>query len=99
MKVKLYVCPTEGCGDYYGHNGVDLDKPAHARTEDRHAIAKELGGSIIVSEGGFETAEHPVSRHMRSACPTCRARGISVERELVELDFDPAAFTGHKSAA
>lgn len=69
-QIVVYVCPTPGCPDYFGHTRVDLDRPASARTEDRHAIREEMG-----------TPEDEVaSRHTRAECPTCRARGRRVER-------------------
>jgi hypothetical protein len=90
MDIVLYVCPVDVCPDYYGFNGVDLDKPAYARTEDRHAIAKETGGGIQETPMGTVVATDPVvSRHSRAACPTCRAAGRPTsERVKVEISLD-----------
>lgn len=89
--LRVYVCPTPGCGDYFGHSGIPADLARHGtgpKTEDRHIVSAE---DSRMGKAGI--------RHSRAECPSCRERGIFVERQCVELEFDPYGFTGLKTAA
>jgi hypothetical protein len=88
--LRVYVCPTLGCGDYYGVPDMEdlTTRLTGPKTEDRHIISKEESRVGIAGK-----------RHTRAECPSCRERGEFVQRELVELPFDPYAFTGVKTAA
>lgn len=72
MKIAVYVCPTIGCGNYYGTNGMPNlhEQFTGAKVEDRSAL-RDASGSPY--------------RHSRAACPDCRSRGIKVERQLVNV--------------
>lgn len=73
MEAVIWVCPTAGCGNYFGSSStVDLAVPSWARTEDRHAITAEMGRPY---------------RHTRANCPDCRARGVEAERLPVRVSI------------
>jgi len=74
--VTLYVCPTPGCPDYYG-DGSTAD------------LANQYTGSKVENKGAEPLHTGPDGRtlprgikHTRANCPTCRAKGLSVERAL-----------------
>ena len=71
LKVAVYVCPTPGCGNYYGASTMgDLGKQfTGPKVEDRAGLARATGSEM---------------RHTRAECPDCRQRGLAVERKLVE---------------
>jgi hypothetical protein len=73
MRVQLYICPTPGCPSYYGHDNMpDLaGSMTGPKTEDREALRQATGSPW---------------RHNRAACPTCRLRGVEVDRVLVEME-------------
>ncbi len=72
-EVELYICPTPGCGSYYGGNNMpDLSKSfTGPRVEDRAKLREETGSGW---------------RHTRSSCPECRIRGESVERVRMRVE-------------
>lgn len=79
MRIKIWVCPTEGCGNYFGSSSTgDLNVPAPPRTEDRAPIAKEMGRPY---------------RHTRANCPDCRRRGVDAERVPTTLNIEVPAAT------
>lgn len=89
--MRVYVCPSPGCGDYFGHSGIAPDLSSHPtgpKTEDRHQVTKDASRVGVAGK-----------RHSRAECPSCRERGIFVERQLVDVPFDPHSFTGLKSVA
>jgi hypothetical protein len=69
-RIEVYVCPTPDCPDFYGAAGQnDLhERFTGPKAEDRAALRESTGSS---------------NRHSRAQCPTCRQRGIQVERVLV----------------
>lgn len=67
--VGFYLCPTPGCGNYYGSSSmVDLSKEVALGRPEDHVPANNPGR---------------IARHTRAECPDCRARGQRVERVLV----------------
>lgn len=75
-QIHVYVCPTEGCGNYYGTSSMpDLDKEyTGPKTEDRHQVPASQSPLGIVGV-----------RHTRAECPDCRQRGIRVDRRLCSI--------------
>lgn len=73
MVIEVYLCPTPGCGSYYGaSNTPDLTKELTGpKTEDRHQI---IASASRVGVAG--------KRHSRAECPDCRLRGVHVDRVL-----------------
>lgn len=74
MQVTIYVCPTEGCGNYYGSNTMPPLEECWTgpKTEDRHNV--------------HYPGTPPGKRHTRAECPDCRTRGRgSVQRVPVTL--------------
>lgn len=69
--VRVYVCPTPHCGDYFGTGTMeDLTKIfTGPKTEDKPNLLEKTGSD---------------ARHTRAACPSCRVRGTHVERILME---------------
>lgn len=71
MIVKIWACPTPGCGSYYassarvGHT-LDIDK---------------TGGA------GMNGEKYPEREHSRAQCPNCRDRGLEVERVPIDVDI------------
>lgn len=67
MDLTVWVCPTEGCYDYFGSSSAgDL------RREKTYPRA----------EGTFEYERVHGQRYVctRATCPSCRQRGLEVER-------------------
>ena len=64
MIVKVWVCPTEGCGNYFASStsGEDLDK------------------QITGHRGMNGEHNAPDRHHTRATCPDCWDRGNRVER-------------------
>jgi hypothetical protein len=76
MIIELYVCPTSGCGSYYGTDGMpDLT----VKNQHTHGINFE-----VIPQDQW---------HSRAECPSCRARGERVERQLVRIDLKDHRFT------
>lgn len=75
MKVSLYICPTKGCGNYYGSSGMpDMEQAmTGVRTENRHE---------------YERVHGTPWSHNRAECPDCRDRGIKVQRKLVTVQIE-----------
>lgn len=74
-RVRLYVCPTPGCPDYYGSTTMAIleEEWTGVKIEDRH----QTGISVY--------ADAPKGmRHPRAECPTCRKAGKHVMRLPVE---------------
>lgn len=66
--LEFFVCPTPGCDDYFGHNGMkDLGAIfTGPKIEDRPELQRTTGSTM---------------RHSRAECPSCRERDhIQVER-------------------
>lgn len=68
----LYVCPTPGCGDYYGSSQMP-------------DLGAEFTGPKCEDRGALEARTGSPYRHSRAACPSCRLRGVAVERALVRV--------------
>lgn len=77
VTISAYVCPTPGCGNYFGSCTMpDLTKEySGPKTENRHQVP------AAQSPVGIEGV-----RHTRAACPDCRGRGLDVERRLVTVN-------------
>lgn len=73
VPIRVYVCPTPGCGNYFGASGMpDLTTAmTGVRTENRHE---------------YEQAHGTKWRHNRAECPDCRANGKEVQRKLVQVN-------------
>lgn len=71
MDIEVYACPTDGCPDYYGTTGMKPLENLHTgpKTEDRHQV------SVKASRVGVAGR-----RHSRAECPSCRSRGVYVDR-------------------
>lgn len=76
MEIEVYVCPTPGCGNYYGAKGMPVLEDHHTgpKTEDRHQIP---AADSRVGVMGM--------RHNRAECPDCRIRGTYVQRQRVTV--------------
>jgi hypothetical protein len=70
VPVRVYVCPTPGCGNFFG--GSDVGD-----------LASEFTGVRAEDRGDYARKHGSPWRHTRAACPDCRARGASVERVSV----------------
>lgn len=65
-EIPVWVCPTEGCTDLFPAGDVDFQKAMTGpKVEDRAALKKSTGSP---------------ERHSRAQCPSCRARGLHIER-------------------
>jgi hypothetical protein len=81
--VAVYVCPTEGCPDYYGAAGMpDLVQSWNHRSDLTHKVGDDPSGN-----------PESMRTHTRSECPTCRAAGKKVDRVRVELFVPSEALT------
>lgn len=80
MRIQVYVCPTDGCGNYYGTSGMpDLSKQyTGPKTEDRFQVPLEQSRVGVAGK-----------RHSRAECPDCRQNGIYVDRELRMIVIPP----------
>lgn len=80
MQIKVYVCPTDGCQNYYGASGMPDLSEEHTgpKTEDRHQVP--LDQSRVGVAG---------MRHSRAECPDCRQNGVYVDRELRTIVLPP----------
>lgn len=75
MKIKVWICPTTGCGNYYGSSNDEVnlhESFTGAKVEDRAEHFRKTGSHW---------------RHNRAECPDCRQRGESVQRELTEIEL------------
>lgn len=73
--IEVYVCPTEGCGDYYGTAGMpDLHTRFTGPKSEDQPVLEITSGSPY--------------RHTRAECPSCRARGRRVERVRMRVAVD-----------
>lgn len=88
MIVKIWACPTDGCGNYYASSAVvgqNLDT--------------EMSGGA-----GMNGEKYPERAHTRAQCPDCRDRGLEVERIPIAVDLtsrisDTTAATANSRAA
>lgn len=67
----IWVCPSPGCADYYaaGGSGDLTSKHTGVKVEDKHLYP---ASTSRVGEVGM--------RHNRAECPSCRLRGVHVDR-------------------
>lgn len=72
MSIIVYVCPTPGCGNYFGSSN-----------------SGDLSTQVVAQKGANYEPRDPSRWHARSACPDCRQRGKSVEREKVVVVLAP----------
>lgn len=72
VEVGVYVCPTPGCGNYYGSSSMtDLAKAKiEPPVDNKDSYRKAHGGDTV--------------KFTRDECPDCRQRGKSVPRQLVK---------------
>lgn len=69
--ILVYVCPTPECGDYYGSaNMPDL--------------SSAWNGPKIEDQGEREMKGQSRYTNNRQSCPSCRERGIDVQRVLIQ---------------
>lgn len=77
VNIQVYVCPTPGCGNYYGTKSIEQlnlrDQFTGPRIEDRATHVQSHGTEY---------------RHSRAECPDCRQRGVKVERALVFMEVE-----------
>ncbi len=79
MLIALYVCPTPGCGDYYGATGMgDLGAKQNLVSDMKHTVKSD-------------PFAHPEVVSTRATCQTCRARGMDVTRVLCSLKIDESS--------
>lgn len=73
--VEVWVCPTPGCGDYYGSSTAgDLTKQhSGPKVEDRAKLKEETGSPW---------------KHNRAECPSCRQRGQKIQRQRVRVKIE-----------
>lgn len=64
-QVVVYLCPTKGCGNYYGNTTFRKD-----RTPDI---------DVVMERRGSESGERHKT-YARTECPDCRTRGSRVKR-------------------
>lgn len=68
--VSLYVCPTPGCGNFYGSKSMpDL-------------AAAKVEPPVDNKAAWLESHPGDPVKFMRAECPDCRQRGHRVERVL-----------------
>jgi hypothetical protein len=76
MEVKLWLCPTRGCGNYYASSSSadrDLGAEKIVRSSMQHGVG-ETPGTVIGNRG---------------ICPDCKQRGEIVQREPLVIDVSP----------
>jgi hypothetical protein len=77
MLIKVWVCPTEGCGSYYASSSqehLDLSKELRqGRVEDR-----DRSGARLV-------------KGVRADCPNCKAERIPLTLDVVIPAATPVA--------
>lgn len=69
--VRVYVCPTPGCGNYYGSSGMP-------------DLSQEFSGPKVEDKAAYERSHGSQYRCSRAECPDCRLKGNPVQR--VPLD-------------
>lgn len=78
MEIEVWVCPTEGCGNYFGASsqaGRDLNAiPNHESSMRHNRDSRPATSPVVVS--------------YRGDCPDCSARGNPGVRR-VRLAFSP----------
>jgi hypothetical protein len=75
MEVKVWVCPTDGCGNYYGSSSqahLDLTNEINHESSMLHSKDSSPANPRVVGNRGI--------------CPDCRSRGQEVQRERVTVD-------------
>lgn len=75
INIEVYVCPTPGCGNYYGASGIE-----------RLPLGDEFTGPRMEDKAAHEINHGSQFRHSRAACPDCRQRGVAVERALIRME-------------
>lgn len=71
MLIKVFVCPTEGCGNYYASSSQVDRMNTVVGQKDINFAPRSPGDPNIAK---------------RSECPDCRTRGNRVERIAVEVE-------------
>lgn len=73
-QIAVYVCPTPGCGNYYGTNAMP-------------DLTKEFSGAKLDDAGAIEAKGQSRFKQSRADCPDCRARGLGrIERVRVNVN-------------
>lgn len=81
MIIEVWVCPTPGCGDYYGAAGAgDLSQSRNLVSDMKHTVKSD-------------PFAHPEVVSTRATCQACRARGVDVERQRVVINLSNGGFT------
>jgi hypothetical protein len=62
-RVEVYVCPTPGCGNFYG-------------SSDMPALEAEFTGPKTEDGSALEMKTGSRFRHSRAECPDCRLKGL-----------------------
>jgi hypothetical protein len=66
-KITVYVCPTPGCPDYFGSSTMG-------------DLSQEFTGPMVENRAKLTEETGSPYKHSRAECPTCRIKGIKVER-------------------
>jgi hypothetical protein len=75
MLVTVWICPTPGCFDYYGASSAGnlFKERTYPRAENVGAFRDMHGRDYVCT---------------RATCPSCRQRGLSVERVPVSIEVN-----------
>lgn len=74
-EIQVYICPTPGCGDYYGSGNMP-------------DLGTSWNGPKLEDQGVKELREGSRYTNNRQSCPSCRLRGVDVQRVLMALAVD-----------
>lgn len=75
MEIKLFICPTPDCGNYYGSSSTPADLTQH------------LSGPKVENRASQQDTTGSPWTGARSDCPDCRERtGDRITRELVVIE-------------
>ena len=77
LNVRLWVCPTEGCGDYYASSSTaNLD------------LGEQLNYQGDLLHDRNHRPRYPIVTGNRGQCPDCKGRGKLVQRVAVDLNIE-----------
>lgn len=76
VPVEVWICPTKGCGNFFGSK-AEMGKDLNAILNEMRVDDKKAH----VAQGGSPFT------HSRGECPDCRARGKKVPRVKVVHAF------------
>jgi len=76
MLIEVYICPTPGCGDYYGAAGMgDLGAKENLISDMCHTVKSD-------------PFAHPEVVSTRDMCQSCRSRGVDSHRVLCSFQIN-----------